>query len=65
MGKILPQPKRGLQVELGILITEMLEELAKVEGTDPTTLIMLQVSKLFNNKWDFRNGWPKEFGGRK
>ena len=59
MKKILPHFRGKLQVEFQPLMTIMLEDIARSDGIDANELIMQNMARLINQRWDFKNGTPR------
>lgn len=64
MAKILPYHKQHLQdQELQITIkpqmTEKIGAIAELEGTDPTSWVMLQIIGSINRHWDWAKNEPR------
>jgi hypothetical protein len=51
---------RKLQVTIEPLTTQILESIAEREGTDPISLVRLQIAKFINTRWNFQRGTARE-----
>jgi hypothetical protein len=51
---------RKLQVTIEPLTTSILESIAERDGTDPISLVRLQIAKFINTRWNFQRGTARE-----